>query len=423
MKHTYVSAERFILSREFFGMKLGLENISTFLRDIGAPQSQFASVHVAGTNGKGSTATILAAVFQQAGYRTGLFTSPHLVTFRERIRIDGQMIPKRAVTVFIDRHRRELSRRKISFFELTTALALDYFARAQVEIAIIETGLGGRLDATNVLAPELTIITDVNFDHMEILGHTLREIAFEKAGIIKPSVPNLIGQLAPEPRQVIAQQCRMGGAPLHSLSRRDFTSHRDTGRLDYHTKRFVLSRLSPAMVGPHQLQNAALVIKAATILKERGWRLTKAAIKKGITSAQIAGRFQIIERPGAPIHILDVGHNAPGMAAFVKAFQVRFPGRKAKVITGFVRLKQHREMISSLASITELFALVPLRSHRSIPPSELIRDADFGLVPYKKYGSLPVAHRHLLKSSRPDDIIVVVGSHYLVGEFLGKLSS
>lgn len=176
MKHNYVSAERFILSREFFGMKLGLENIGQFLRDVGSPQDRFQSIHIGGTNGKGSTATMLASVLQEAGYRTGLFTSPHLVTLRERVRVNGEMIPKRSVTAFIDRHRRELTRRKISYFELVTAMAFDHFARQGVEVAVVEVGLGGRLDATNVLQPLLTVTTDVDFDHVEILGSSLARI-------------------------------------------------------------------------------------------------------------------------------------------------------------------------------------------------------------------------------------------------------
>ena len=161
-KHTYVSAEKFILSREFFGMKLGLDNITEFLDDIGSPQLQYLTVHIAGTNGKGSTASLLASVLRAAGYKTGLFTSPHLVSLRERIRVNGRMISTRSVAAFIDRHRKELTRRKLSFFELVAAMALDHFQRSGVDIAVIETGLGGRLDATNVLAPILTIITDIS---------------------------------------------------------------------------------------------------------------------------------------------------------------------------------------------------------------------------------------------------------------------
>ena len=192
-KHSFVSAEKYILSREFFGMKLGLENITEFLSDLDNPQKKYLTIHISGTNGKGSTASILAAIFQENGYKTGLFTSPHLVSLRERIRVNGNLISKNSVTGFINRNRLELSRRKLSFFELISAMAFDYFSRQKVDVAIIETGLGGRLDATNVLHPILTITTGISKDHSEILGNSLPVIAKEKAGIIKPDTPHLVG--------------------------------------------------------------------------------------------------------------------------------------------------------------------------------------------------------------------------------------
>ncbi|HWR83019.1 MAG TPA: Mur ligase family protein, partial [Candidatus Deferrimicrobium sp.] len=194
-KHTYRQAERFLLSREFFGMKLGLENITRFLDFIGSPQRAYPTIHIAGTNGKGSVAAMLDAILRAAGYKCGLYTSPHLVDMRERIRVNGRKIPAPSVAAFVDRHRPELTKRKLSFFEVMTALALEHFEKTRVDVAVIETGLGGRLDATNVLAPLLTIVTDISHDHMDILGASLTKIAREKAGIIKPSTPHLVGLL------------------------------------------------------------------------------------------------------------------------------------------------------------------------------------------------------------------------------------
>ncbi|HEX2897634.1 MAG TPA: Mur ligase family protein, partial [candidate division Zixibacteria bacterium] len=192
---SYHQAEKFILSREFFGMKLGLENIIDFLKTLDNPQDKYKTVHIAGTNGKGSTAAMLALIFKADGYKTGLYTSPHLVDFRERIQVNSEKIKKEAVAEFISQHKKVLQKRKLTFFEVVTALAFKYFADAQVDVAIIEAGLGGRLDATNVLSPNLTITTDIDFDHTEILGSTIQKISREKAGIIKSGKPHLVGLL------------------------------------------------------------------------------------------------------------------------------------------------------------------------------------------------------------------------------------
>ncbi len=420
MKHNYVSAERFILSREFFGMKLGLENISQFLESIGSPQHTYPTIHLAGTNGKGSTAAMIATVLHKAGYKTGLFTSPHLVSLRERIRVNGRMIPGRSVTAFVDRYRRELDRRKLSFFEVITAMALYYFQRAGVDIAVIETGLGGRLDATNVLTPLLTITTDISRDHVEILGSSLRKIATEKAGIIKPSVPHLIGLLPREAEQVMRQRCRSVGAPLHRLTKSDFLVDSSQGRLDFTWNGCCLKKVAPALNGPHQLSNAALALKALAILDSDGLKVNRLAMRTGLHAVDWPGRFQIVSRRGRPTVILDVCHNASGVAAFVGTFRICFPNQKAHFVTGFVRRKPHQEMIDLMVPIASGFHLVPLKTHRSTDLSVLIDQTDFRGVPVRRSGSLTVALRRLLKTCRSDDIIVVAGSHFLVGEFLGK---
>jgi len=206
-RHSYASAESFLLSREFFGMKLGLENITAFLKLIDTPQQHYHTVHLAGTNGKGSCAAMLDSILRSHGYKTGLFTSPHLVEFRERIRVNGRMIPRPSLVRFVDQYRSELTRRKLSFFETVAAMALEYFARTSVDVAVIETGLGGRLDATNVLSPLLTMTTDISRDHVEILGSSMAKIAREKAGIIKPGVPHLIAALPKAAENVIARRC------------------------------------------------------------------------------------------------------------------------------------------------------------------------------------------------------------------------
>ncbi|MDH4158255.1 MAG: Mur ligase family protein, partial [candidate division Zixibacteria bacterium] len=291
-KHTYVSAERFIISREFFGLKLGLRNISEFLQSIGAPQTAYRTIHVAGTNGKGSTAAMLAAILQAQGYKTGLFTSPHLVSLRERISVNGRKISKRSVVSFIDANRPELARRKLSFFELLAAMAFDHFRRARVDVAVIETGLGGRLDATNVLRPELTLTTEISRDHMEILGRSLIKIAREKAGIIKPAIPHLVGLLPEEAEEVIRHTCYEKQAPFFRLSARDMRLYPEEMKFDFRYNGARWAGVRTSLKGIHQMRNAALALKASAILAKNGLPLTRRAQREGLARTDWPGRFQ-----------------------------------------------------------------------------------------------------------------------------------
>ena len=423
LRHTYEAAERFLLSREFFGMKLGLENVSRFLASIGDPQHRYLTVHLSGTNGKGSCAAMLAAILQAAGYKTGLFTSPHLVSLRERVRVNGRLMSRRSVAAYVDRHRRELARRKLSFFEVIAAMAFEYFARARVDLAVIETGLGGRLDATNVLRPVLTITTDVGFDHMEFLGATLRRIAGEKAGIVKPEVPHLIGLLEREAARVFRDRCKRLEVPLVRLRPGDFRSDIPRNRLDYLADGHRLKNLAPALLGEHQLRNAALVVKAVEQLRAAGLRIPQRAIREGLSRTAWPGRFHIITGRRRPTVILDVCHNRGGVEAFVRTFRNRFPNRRAHVLTGLVKRKEHQRMFDSLSRIAVRYDLVPLKTKRSTDLAALMATVDFGSLPVRRHGSLSAAYAKLLKTCRRDDIIAVVGSHFLVGEFLDRFGS
>lgn len=417
-RHTYREAERFILSREFYGLKLGLQNIGSFLASIGSPQQSYQAVHIAGTNGKGSSSAMLAAVLQAQGYKTGLFTSPHLVDFRERVLVNGRMISTRSVAAFVDRYRSQLVERKLSFFEVITALGLEYFHRAQVDIAVIETGLGGRLDATNVLFPLLTVTTDISRDHVEILGSAISKLAREKAGIIKPSVPHLIGLLPPRAEEVVRARCERLGAPCHSVGECDFTLRPATMQLDFRQNGYALNGLSPSLYGTHQLKNAALVVMAASILNGSWAPISQRAVRRGIESTKWPGRFQVVRSRGLPTLVLDVGHNAGGMAAFVEAFQSRFPGQRGDVITGLVKRKEHQRMFNSLSRIARSYSLVPLRTKRSEDVRELIAGVDLRGVPTRRFRSLKTAFSRVLRECTSDDIVTIVGSHFLVGEFL-----
>jgi len=422
-KHSYLSAEKFIFSREFFGMKLGLENISSFLETLGSPQLKYKTIHIAGTNGKGSTAAMLDSILRAAGYRTGLFTSPHLVSMRERIRVDGKSIKKRSVASFIDRHRPALTKRKLSFFELFTAMALEQFARRKVDIAVMETGLGGRLDATNVLSPTLTLTTDISRDHVEILGRTIKKIAWEKAGIIKPGVPHLIGRLLPEAVEVFRRECRLRKAPLEKLSKSDYRIDAKKMQIHFRSNGMTNNNICPALYGYHQLLNAALVVKATSILRKSGLHITAREISQGISNTDWPGRFQILTMKNRPVHLLDVAHNLSGIKAFVQSFKRCFPARKGAIVTGFVKRKEHQKIFDLLSEIASEYILVPLNNRRSVKPEEMAEKINFRKIPASTYRSLSSGYRNLLNRTQSDDVIIVIGSHFLVGEFLEKYGS
>ncbi|MEE8404669.1 MAG: folylpolyglutamate synthase/dihydrofolate synthase family protein [candidate division Zixibacteria bacterium] len=417
-KISYKSAERFLLSREFFGMKLGLENITEFLQSIKNPQNEYLTIHISGTNGKGSTAAMLAAVLQAQGYKTGLFTSPHLVDFKERIKVNGHKILRKSLVSFVGRHKMELVKRKLSFFETVTALALDYFKKCKVEIAVIETGLGGRLDATNVLNPALTITTEIALDHIDILGKTIPKISREKAGIIKPGRPHLIGELHKDAVEVMINRCALLNAPIYKLQRKDYCLSKDSRSLSFNDGKLHISNISPSLEGVHQSRNAALVIKAVSVLRQNKIYLTKKAIREGLASTVWPARFQVMTHKNRLTVILDVAHNSSGVRAFVDSFKLRFAAKKTRVIAGFVKDKKHEEILKALFEVSSEFAFVPLKSKRSADIDKLIAETDFKDIPVSKFGSVGPAFRNLRKDAAPDDIITIIGSHYLIGEFV-----
>jgi len=330
------------------------------------------------------------------------------------------MISGRSVAAFVDRHRKELARRKLSFFEVVAALALYYFRRASVEVAVIETGLGGRLDATNVLRPELTITTDISRDHLEILGSSLRKIAVEKAGIIKPGVAHLVGLVDEKARRVISDRCRKVGAPCHQLRRNRISIRPESMLFEYTAPNGGKLVLRPSLYGLHQIRNGALAVEASLLLNKNGLPIARRAIKQGIESTCWPGRFQVIESRLKPTLVLDVCHNPSGTDAFVESFKLRFPGRKAYVITGFVKRKEHQKIFDLLSEITLSYSLAPLKTKRSVDLVELVDKINWRGRPIRRCGSLASAWSHLLKKCGKDDIIAVVGSHYLVGEFLER---
>lgn len=267
----------------------------------------------------------------------------------------------------------------------------------------------------------MTIITDISFDHGEILGPTLRDIAGEKAGIIKPGVPTVIGFLSSTARSVIATRCRQLGSPLVPLARDDVRINRSTQTLESNIEGLRFRRLAPSLPGGHQLKNTALVLKAIETLRHGGFDIRKADVKTGLETTDWPGRFQVVPKgTSSPTVVLDVCHNSGGAKAFVDTFKKEFPRRQAQMIIGFVRRKPHQELIDLLASITEQFWLVPLASKRSVDTIKLMKTVNWNGVPVKRVAQLRTAWQQVLKCAAPDDIVAVIGSHYLVGEYLSR---
>ena len=302
--------------------KPGLERIAAFCGHIGNPQRNFYTIHVAGTNGKGSVSHMLASILREAGYRTGLFTSPHLVDFRERIRVDGEMIPKQKVVNFVDKHREKMQQLDLSFFEMTAAMAFDYFDQSDVEVAVIETGLGGRLDATNIITPLLSVVTNVAMEHTEYLGDTIEKIASEKAGIIKKSIPVVVGQRSESYNHIFESRA----AELHSrviYAEDEFLLH-GIEHFDNENQHFSVERtrdsrtfeLDIDLLGDYQRHNIITACAAADYLAElTPLTISRRAFREGLArtaaNTSLMGRWQVIA--SEPYTLCDTGHNADGI--------------------------------------------------------------------------------------------------------------
>ena len=414
----YQKALAFILSRQHFGIKLGLDNILRLDDWLGNPHRHYPIVHVAGTNGKGSTSSYIASILHQSGYRVGLFTSPHLADFRERIRIDGFKISHRAVADFVEDNKRQMIAAQATFFEVTTALAMWHFKREKVDWAVLETGLGGRLDATNIVVPKIAVITNIGLEHTNILGKTIARIAGEKGGIIKPGVPVVTGipnDDNPAARRIRAI-CAKVGAPVFFLRPADYRCwYREP---DYymavHKGRFAGLKTRLPLAGGHQAANANLAVKAVELLVGQGYHISPAAVKKGLQNCYWPARFMTVR--ARPTIIIDVSHNPAGFAALAETLAQRFPGRRFDFLIGMVELKRGEECLKIIAGLARAITVTPLRDERSEDPYVLISRLDPGTVPLRIFPDAGTAYQNLVENSAPSDILIITGSHYLIGE-------
>ncbi|HMQ74528.1 MAG TPA: folylpolyglutamate synthase/dihydrofolate synthase family protein [Flavobacteriales bacterium] len=380
--------------------KADLRTTEALMEALGHPEHGLRCVHVAGTNGKGSTSHMLASILQHAGLRTGLTTSPHLTDFRERVRVNGAMIPQEDVVRFVEDHRAVFEPLAPSFFEWSIALAFDHFRQEQVDIAVVETGLGGRLDSTNVITPEVAVITTIGWDHADLLGGTLEAIAAEKAGIIKSGIPVVIGEAEGSIDPLFRARAGAVGAPLI--------------RVDHQRP----LPIRPDLAGPHQERNARTVLTVVDLLRERGWPISEEAVLLGlssvVTTTGLRGRWQVLGRD--PLVVADVAHNADGLAV-VRGMLDRTPHRRLHVVLGMVNDKDLGPALRQLppdARYHFCMADIP----RGLDAELLARAAADNGLHGRVHPSVRQAFVAACAEAAPDDLVLVTGSVFVVAEVL-----
>ena len=403
--------------------KANLDNAIALLEHLGNPHRNFKTIHVAGTNGKGSTSHMLASIFQEAGYKTGLYTSPHLRDFRERIRINGEMIPEENVTGFIEKHHPFLEQLKPSFFEMTVGMAFDYFANAHVDIAIVEVGLGGRLDATNLINPELSIITNIGLDHVQFLGDTLEKIAFEKAGIIKPGIPVVIGETQSETHQVFKDKAAESHSPIYFA---DQIFDCDKIHIDSLTQQeydiwknneLYLEACSIPLMGNYQKKNLTTVMCAVDLLRTP-FNLSDNDIRDGIANVirntHLMGRWQVLDHD--PLIIADTGHNVDGIKEVVSQL-AEMNYNKLHFVIGMVNDKDIDHVLQLLPHCCEYYfckADIP----RGLDANILAEKAFSLGLRGNVYSSVRDAYESAVNAAQCDDVIFIGGSNFIVAEIV-----
>lgn len=401
--------------------KKDLTNTIALCELLNNPQHKFKSVHIAGTNGKGSVSHMLASVFQSAGYKTGLYTSPHLTDFRERIKINGEMISEHSVIDFVADYNTGFERIKPSFFEMTVALAFDHFAKNQVDIAIIETGLGGRLDSTNVITPELSVITNIGYDHQQFLGDTLPEIAGEKAGIIKPNVPVIIGEFQQEVAEVFENKARETRSRLRFANRewetRKQVLEEDKLLLDVRHYDGMELEVESQLSGPHQAKNLVTALETIRTLSDAGWKLTrehfKSGIKSVVTNTGLKGRWQVLGRN--PLIIADTGHNREGLEPNIKRLLSNRKPEQLHFVWGMVNDKDVSKTFEMLPKASAYYFCRP-NVPRGLDVSVLVQYGSETGLKHLAYPSVSEALSAAKAMAESDDIIYVGGSTFVVAE-------
>ena len=420
----YREAQEYLLQLELFGMKLGLDNITRILSTLGNPQKTYPTIHIAGTNGKGSTAAILESILAASGNRVGLFSSPHLVDFRERIRINGRMIDQKFVADFITEMKDRFDDIKPTFFEATTALAFEYFRVEKVDAAIIEVGLGGRFDSTNVLQPAATVITNIDLEHTKHLGNTLDKIAFEKAGIIKKGVPIITAAKNNEGKRVIREIAKKNKANLISVFDETQWVIQDINQrnteLDVFTRSEKYYNLRLSLPGRHQLENAMCAILAAEAAEAKGLKMTPTGAVLGFRDVKWLGRLQRIST--SPEIILDVAHNPSAMKTLYEYFKEFYADRHVIAVLGILSDKDSHKMLTELNRFVNTIILTKPTTDRAADPEVLARQASHITSNYQVIPHVRDAVSSAIEHANEDEVVLITGSHYTVGEALAQMN-
>jgi len=404
----YREALRWLYGLESRGIKLGLERMARAAELRGHPEREVQYVHVAGTNGKGSVATMVESVLRAAGYRTGQFASPHLQRYVERVRIAGRPISERAAARRIEELRADTRLPPLTFFEYTTLLALEAFRDAHCDIVVLEVGLGGRLDSTNIVTPEVSVITNISFEHQRILGDTLPKIAREKAGVLKPDVPCVVGARGKSVRRAITARASEVGAPLRWIDR-DFESAWDSHSLSVRVGEQSWAALRLGLRGKYQGDNAACALAALTELRKRGFEVSDANIRAGLKRAKWPGRLEW--HRGDPSFLFDAAHNAAGCETLARYLdELDFSGRTV-LLFGAMRDKDHRRMLAAFDDRVDRRVYARARVHRSDSADRFAKIRK-GSVSRSVRDAVTRAQR----AAGPDGLVVVAGSIFLVAE-------
>ena len=380
--------------------KVDVSNTLKLMAHLKKPQSSFKSVHVAGTNGKGSTSHMLASVLQDAGYKVGLYTSPHLKDFRERIRLNGKMIPEQKVVDFVENHRSFFEENQLSFFEMTVGLAFDYFKNEKVDIAIIEVGLGGRLDSTNVINPEVSVITNIGLDHTHFLGTTLAEIASEKAGIIKSKIPVVIGEAKPETTAVFIDKARKEKSPILFVEEEE------------------LPEFKTDLLGNYQIKNYKTAYATLGVLKQKGWGISNKNIENGflnvVKNTGLQGRWQLLNK--SPKVICDTAHNIEGLSLVLNQLK-KEDFDQMHIVLGVVADK-NLDAILPLFPKNAIYYFCKPAVIRGLAEAKLQQKARAYELIGASYVSVSEAYKSAMTAAKAKDLIFIGGSTFVVAEIL-----
>jgi len=415
---TYKEALDFLLNLELFGIKLGLSNIRKFLDRLGNPQNDVRTIHIAGTNGKGSVAAMIESMLVAGGCKVGKFTSPHLVDYRERFRINKIKIEPQFVADFVADHMAFIRKEQVTFFETATALAFQMFKDESVDYGIAEVGLGGRLDATNLLLPEVSSITRIAMDHLKVLGNSIEKIAAEKAGIIKKDVPVVTSANDPTALGVLESRCREMDTRLHRIEPiqdyRAIDVGLDSTDFEYRDLESGMMRLKTNLSGEHMVENAALALRTLEVLGEKHDDFNSGDYRKGLEDVYWKGRLHLVT--GEPNLIFDVAHNPDGIGALADTLNRIFPDRKFRIVFGVLQRLDFDLLFRELSRFASKLHICSPKTERAAVLEEIVGNAIAAKIDFTVVDDVASAFDSALSEMDKDDYLVVTGSHFTLGE-------